>query len=102
MKSSINVRYNVYAPKAKGNCTTHLNRATRTTYQFSQFKVLRGASSLEQMCLLGHASTKQSCEIQCEALEFSRKHTFELFIMILIYATMVDQCLLKKKKKNSE
>ncbi len=25
----------------------------------------------KQMRLLGHASTKQRCEIQCEALEFS-------------------------------
>ncbi len=32
------------------------------------------ASSLEQMCLLGHSSTKQRCEIQCEALEFSSEH----------------------------
>ncbi len=31
----------------------------------------RGASSLEQMRLLGHVSTKQRCEIQCETLEFS-------------------------------
>ncbi len=37
-------------------------------------KLPRGASTvswLEQMRLLGHASTKQRCEIQCEALEFS-------------------------------
>ncbi len=32
MKSSINVRYNVYAPKAERNRMTHLNRVTRTVY----------------------------------------------------------------------
>ncbi len=74
MKSSINVRYNVYAPKAERNSAPHLNRATRTVYPLgSQFKVPRGASSLEQM-RLGHASIKQRCEIQCEALEFSDEH----------------------------
>ncbi len=36
-------------------------------------KLPRGASSLEQM-RLGHASIKQSDEIQCEALEFSDEH----------------------------
>ncbi len=30
----------------------------------SQFKLLRSASSLEQMRLLGHVNTKQRCEIQ--------------------------------------
>ncbi len=30
MKSSKNVRYNVYAPKAERNHATHLNHATRT------------------------------------------------------------------------
>ncbi len=30
----------------------------------SQFKLPRGASSLEQMCFLGHMNTKQRCEIQ--------------------------------------
>ncbi len=72
MKSSINVQYNVYAPKAERNSAPHLNRDTRTVYPLgSKFKVPRGASSLEQMRLLGHASTKQRCEIQCETLEFS-------------------------------
>ncbi len=28
----------------------------------------------EQMRLLGHANTKPCCEIQCEALEFSKQH----------------------------
>ncbi len=75
MKSSINVRYNVYVPKAERNSATHLNRATQTVYPLgSQFKVPRGASSLEQTCLLGHTSTKQLCEIQCETLEFSDEH----------------------------
>ncbi len=72
MKCSINVQYNVYAPKAERNSAPHLNRDTRTIYPLgSKFKVPRGASSLEQMRLLGHASTKQRCEIQCETLEFS-------------------------------
>ncbi len=65
MKSSKNVRYNVYAPKAERNHVTHLNRATRTVYPLgSQFKLPRGTSSLEQMRLLGHVITKQCCEIQ--------------------------------------
>ncbi len=43
MKSSINVRYNVYVPKAERG--THLNRATRTVYLLgSKFEVLRGAA----------------------------------------------------------
>ncbi len=67
MKSSINVRYNVYAPKAERNRTTNLNRVTRTVYLLgSQFKLPCGTSSLEQMRLLGHANTKQRCEIQLE------------------------------------
>ncbi len=79
MKSSINVRYNVYAPKAERNSATHLNRAKRTVYPFrSKFKVPRGTSSLEQMRLLCHASTKQRCEIQCEALEFSDEQMTDL------------------------
>ncbi len=48
-------------------------RATRTVYPLG-FKLPRGASSLEQDALLSHASTKQSGEIQCEALEFSDEH----------------------------
>ncbi len=65
MKSLINVRYNVYAPKAERNRATHLNRVTWTVYLLgSQFKLPRGASSLEQMLLLGHVITKQRCEIQ--------------------------------------
>ncbi len=52
MKSSINVRYNVYAP----NRATHLNRATRTVYPLgSKFKVPHGASSLEQTRALNSA-----------------------------------------------
>ncbi len=59
MKSLINVQYNVYAPKAERNSTTHLNRVTRTVYPLgSQFKQPRGASSREQMRLLGHVNTK--------------------------------------------
>ncbi len=74
MKSSINVRYNVYAPKAERNSATNLNRATRTVYPLgSKFKLPGGASSLED-ALLSHASTKQSGEIHCEALEFSDEH----------------------------
>ncbi len=76
MKSSINVRYNVYAPKAELNSATHLNCDTQTVYPLrSKFKVPCGASSLEQMRLLSHASIKQRCEVQCEALEFSGEHT---------------------------
>ncbi len=37
-------------------------------------KVERSVSSREQNALLSHASTKQSDEIQCEALKFSHKH----------------------------
>ncbi len=63
MKSSKIFRYNVYAPKAERNHVTH--RATRTVYPLgSQFKLPRGTSSREQMCLLGHVITKQCCEIQ--------------------------------------
>ncbi len=69
MKSLINVRYNVYAQKA------HLNHTPQTVYPLgSKFKLPRGESSLEQMCLLGHACTKQRCEIQCEAIAFSDEH----------------------------
>ncbi len=65
MKSSIIGRYNVYVPKAERNSAAHLKFATRTVYPLgSKFKL---------MCLLDHASTKQRCEIQCEALEFSEK-----------------------------
>ncbi len=52
MKSSINVRYTVYTPKAERNSTTHLNRATRLHNVYplgSKFKLPRGVSSLEQM-----------------------------------------------------
>ncbi len=65
MKSSENVRYNVYVPKAERNHVTHLNRATRTVYPLgSQLKLPRGTSSREQMRLLGQVITKQCCEIQ--------------------------------------
>ncbi len=66
MKSSINVRYNVYAPKAESNHATHLNRVTPRVYPLgSQFKLPRGKSSLELMHLLGYVmNTKQCCEIQ--------------------------------------
>ncbi len=67
MKSSINVRYSVYAPKAERTRATHLNHVTRTVYLlWSQFKLPRGVSSLEQMRLLGHVNIKQRCEIQWE------------------------------------
>ncbi len=65
MKSSINFQYNVYVPKAERSRVTHLNHVTRTVYLLgSQFKLPRGASSLEQMRFLGHVNTKQRCEIQ--------------------------------------
>ncbi len=41
--------------------------------RLDQSQTAHGASSLEQM-RLGHASIKQRCEIQCEALEFSDEH----------------------------
>ncbi len=64
MRSSINVRYNVYAPKAEQNRMTHLKRVTRTVYLLgSQLKLPCGASTLEQMRFLGHVNTKQRCEI---------------------------------------
>ncbi len=66
MKSSINVRYSVYAPKAERNRATHLNRATWTVYPLgSKFKLPRGASLLEQMRLLGHANIKQRSSEKC-------------------------------------
>ncbi len=74
MKSSINVRYNVYAPKAERKSAPHLNRATQTVYPLGSKSNYRAArASLEQMHL-GHASIKQRCEIQCEALAFSDEH----------------------------
>ncbi len=58
MKSSINVRYNVYAPKAERNGVPHLNRAKRTVNPLgSKFKV-RGASSLEQINSAVRSSVK--------------------------------------------
>ncbi len=72
MKSSINVRYNVYAPKAERNNATHLNRATRTVYPFgSKFKVPRGASSLEQNALEQMHSVTQALN---SAVRSSVKH----------------------------
>ncbi len=44
----------------------------------SQFKLLRGVSSLEQMRLLGHMNIKQRWEIQWEALEFRTQMTLWL------------------------
>ncbi len=42
MKSSINDRYNVYAPKAERNSAPHLKRAKRTVNPLgSNFKVLQ-------------------------------------------------------------
>ncbi len=72
MKSSINVRYNVYAPKAerKQRDSFELRHTDRLS---ARIKVKLIASSLEQM-RLDHASTKQRCEIQCEALAFSDEH----------------------------
>lgn len=52
--------YNVYALKAERNCTTRLNRATRTIYSLCSNSSL---SLLEQMRLiadcLDQATTKQ-------------------------------------------
>ncbi len=52
---------NAYAPKAERKRATHLNRVTLTVCLLgSQFKLPRGASSLEQMRLLGHVNTKHA------------------------------------------
>ncbi len=39
----------------------------------SKYKLPRSARSREQMRLLGHATLKQGCEIQCEA-QLSKEH----------------------------
>ncbi len=68
--------YDVYVPKVEWNSATHLNHATRTVYLLgSQFKLPHGASSLDQMLLLGHANIKQCCEIQWEKRLNSVKNT---------------------------
>ncbi len=60
--------------KAERNSAPHLNRTKRTVYLFgSKFKVPRGRE-LTRADALGHASTKQRCEIQGEAFEFSDEH----------------------------
>ncbi len=66
MKSSINVGYNAYAPKAEWNHATHLNRATRTVYPLgSQFNAARHEiMRADAFSLLGHVNTKQRCETQ--------------------------------------
>ncbi len=71
MKSSINVRYNVYAPKAERNIAPHLNRATRTVYQLGSKS---NCARRELSTADAFAGIKQRCEIQCEALEFSDEH----------------------------
>ncbi len=35
---------------------------------------LNGSASLLEQMSFGHVSTKQRCEIQCEAIEFSKQH----------------------------
>ncbi len=74
MKSSINVQYNVYAPKAERNGACGESCYTDRLSARIKVKLPRSASSLEQDALPSHASTKQSGEIQCEALEFSDEH----------------------------
>ncbi len=59
MKSSINVRYNVYAPKAERNRATHLNRA-RIVYRSDQSQTAARYSQMR----LGHASINSAGEIQ--------------------------------------
>ncbi len=66
--------FDIIFMRQKWNETVRLifNRATRTVYPLgSQFKLPRGTSSREQMCLLGHVNTKHRCVLssQCEALE---------------------------------
>ncbi len=51
------------------NSATHLNRARIIS---ARFKQQHRASWLE--LTFTHATTKQSCEIQWEALEFSEEH----------------------------
>ncbi len=48
-------------------------------------KLLRSTSSLEQNALQSHARTKQSGEIQCEALEFSNEHTSLWFKLVYVW-----------------
>ncbi len=78
MKSLINVQYNVYAPKAERNRTTHLNRVTRSVYPLgSQFKLPRGTSSChESRCVYSVTWTLRSAvrSSQCETIEFSEEH----------------------------
>ncbi len=57
MKSSLNVRYNVYVPKEEQNSATQLKYVTQTIYPLdSKFKRQRSASSVEHMCLLADES----------------------------------------------
>ncbi len=74
MKSSINVRYTVYVPKVERNSATHLNHATRTIIRSDQSSKCCAWREFTRADALGHASIKQHCEIQCEALEFSDEH----------------------------
>ncbi len=77
MKSSINVQYNVYAPKAERNHATHLNHITRTVYLLgSQFKLPCGASSLERMRFLGHVNTNGTFPLHGMARYGSVRFTF--------------------------
>ncbi len=80
MKGSINVRYNVYAPKAEQNSVNQLKRAAQTVYPLgSKFKMAAQHELLTRADVFTHwwdrhVSTKQSCEIQCEELAFSEQH----------------------------
>ncbi len=68
MKSSINVRYNVYAPKAERNRLTHLNRSVSFRFFFCLFFFSSSKADAFTRDETVTASTKQRCEIQYEAL----------------------------------
>ncbi len=60
----------------RNEAATDLNRVTRTVYPLgSQFRLPRGTSSLERMCLLGHVITEQRCEIQSLEHKPNRRNT---------------------------
>ncbi len=71
--------FNIMFMRQKRNETARLIWIAphRRFIRSDQSQTARGASSLEQM-RLGHASIKQRCEIQCEALAFSDEHKWLL------------------------
>ncbi len=59
---------------------------------------VQSAARHEQMRLLGHASTKQRCEIQCEALAFSDEHKW-LCDNLKFKAKQEKQCVQRDSQK---